>query len=179
MPGFDAKRFVAITDQQKEDYMCGICLGLLNNPFAANCCKHLYCKDCINEWLTCSKTCPYSRNVLNKEDLKSANKVKEEMSSMEIRCEFDDCQAVVELKDLDTHIAHCVYNPERKCSTCGLAVGDSNLHNCIELLIAEKEKFKSENIELKSKLNAYKEQLFEVSHHLIKFFKQLTKFLLI
>lgn len=170
MPGFDSKRFVTITDQQKEDLMCGICLGILNNPFAAKCCKQLYCKDCIHEWLTCSTTCPFDRSSLNKDDLKRSDTVWHQMSAMKIRCEFDSCQTMVELKDLDYHIESCVYNPERKCETCGLTVGDVDKHNCIELLIAEKEKFRSENIELKSKLNAYKEKMFEVSHHLIVLF---------
>ena len=176
MPGFDSKRFVTITDEQREDFMCGICLGILNDPFAAKCCKQLYCYDCINEWLTCSTTCPYDRSALRKEDLKSSDKVKEQMSSMPIRCEFDDCQTVVELKHLNSHIDACIYNPERKCTTCGLTVGDINRHNCIELLIAEKEKFRTENIELKSKLNQFKERIFEVRIFSTYFCQQFTKF---
>jgi len=147
--------------------MCGICLGILNNPFAANCCKQLYCYDCINEWLTCSTTCPYDRSLLNKSDLKKSINVSELMQDLEIHCEYQihGCRHTVPLKELSKHMSACIYDPERKCSTCGLIMGDIQTHNCIELLREEMERFRKENNELKTKLDSYKEKIFEDERH--------------
>jgi len=147
--------------------MCNICLGILNKPLIAKCCKQLFCYDCITEWLSFSTTCPYDRSVLSKKDLIPADNVCRQMADLELHCEFElyGCQKTIPLKDLPKHMKTCIYDPERKCTSCGLSMGDINNHNCIELLIAEKEKFRRESIELKSKLDSYKEQIFEDERH--------------
>ncbi|XP_054161371.1 E3 ubiquitin-protein ligase NRDP1-like [Oppia nitens] len=167
MPGFDSKRFVNITDVQKDDFMCGVCLGILNNPFAAKCCKQLYCYDCIREWLSCSTTCPYDRSLMHISDLKRSDTVADQMQDLVIHCEYEPygCDHTMPLKDLSQHMNNCIYDPERKCGTCGLTMGDINKHNCIELLITEKERYRRENLKLQSKLQTYKEQMFEDERH--------------
>jgi len=163
MPGFESKRFVNISEAQKEDLMCGICLAIVNNPLTAKCCKQLYCYDCIKEWLSCSTTCPYDRNLMNMSDLQTSDKVSHLMKDLEIHCEYEGngCDQTVRLSGLSEHSDGCLYNPFRKCITCGLIMGDIHTHNCIERLIEEKEKLLKETIELKSQLNSYKETHFE------------------
>ncbi|CAG2100160.1 unnamed protein product [Medioppia subpectinata] len=87
------------------------------------------------------------RSLLSKSDLKKSDTVCDRMKDLEIRCEFESygCQHVSALKDLSQHMSACVYDPDRKCTTCGLIMGDVHRHNCIQLLIEEMEKFRQEN----------------------------------
>jgi hypothetical protein len=166
MPGFDSKRFLSITQSEKDELMCGICLGIVNNPYLAKCCRKLYCFDCINEWLQCSNTCPRDRSPLRVQDLLQSEKYCKLMENFEIHCDYESygCKQTVTLKNLSQHLQSCVYDPERKCNVCGLMMGDIKNHNCIQLLIGEKNKYKNENEILRTKINEYKQRIFDVSH---------------
>ena len=41
----------------RDDLLCSICLGLLNNPVMCAMCETPYCKFCINCWVKKSKIC--------------------------------------------------------------------------------------------------------------------------
>lgn len=47
---------------------CSICLDEINNPCVTPC-GHMYCYECICEWLEQSNQCPICKSLLNPNDL--------------------------------------------------------------------------------------------------------------
>jgi hypothetical protein len=58
-------------DEKKED-TCPICLDK-NIVFKKTICGHLFCKDCIREWLELNKCCPLCRMVIKDNRIYMAN----------------------------------------------------------------------------------------------------------
>jgi len=50
MPGFDKNKFI-ISGEELENYLCGICLGVFNDPVFSRCCRQTYCRVCLTEWI--------------------------------------------------------------------------------------------------------------------------------
>ena len=34
----------------KDFVFCSICTNILNNPINLDCCRHMFCKDCVDKW---------------------------------------------------------------------------------------------------------------------------------
>lgn len=62
----------ATTEQVDESgEICAICQDKMHTPVML-CCRHLFCEDCVSEWLEREKTCPLCRAVVkHSDDLKS------------------------------------------------------------------------------------------------------------
>ncbi|XP_024974741.1 RING finger and transmembrane domain-containing protein 2-like [Cynara cardunculus var. scolymus] len=62
----------ATTEQVDEGgEICAICQDKMRAPVML-CCKHIFCEDCVSEWLEREKTCPLCRAVVkHSDDLKS------------------------------------------------------------------------------------------------------------
>ena len=42
-----------------EHFLCSICCGVPScQPFGTGVCEHYFCKDCLHQWMPCSKVCP-------------------------------------------------------------------------------------------------------------------------
>ncbi|CAG2166570.1 unnamed protein product [Oppiella nova] len=132
MPGLDKSRFVDISTDDLNEFICGICMDVFENPVFSPCCRQTYCKDCITGWLKNQKTCPNDRKPLTVNLLSSPPRVLINlMNKLRIRCDFHDtgCQEVLKLCELSDHKDSCLRNPNRKCADCALPVGVG--HNCI------------------------------------------------
>jgi len=70
MSDFDELKFLS----EYEEFQCGICQGILNNPHFTPCCQQTYCLECISEWLNTNNTCPYDRKQLHREDLRESER---------------------------------------------------------------------------------------------------------
>ncbi|CAG2110258.1 unnamed protein product, partial [Medioppia subpectinata] len=164
MPGYDKQRFVDISIEDLNEFMCGICMDVFESPVFSPCCRQTYCKDCITGWLKNQKTCPNDRKPLTVNLLSSPPRVLTNlMNKLRIRCDFQDkgCQEVVRLSDLSAHTDSCYCNPNRKCTDCALPVGVG--HNClanmkltIESITDEMKRLKRENTQLKTESDRYK-----------------------
>lgn len=47
------------------DGMCSICHDTLTNPIRIASCQHIFCSECIDEWLERESTCPLCRGPVN------------------------------------------------------------------------------------------------------------------
>jgi len=113
--GFDKSRFVDIEDSQLSEFTCGICLGVFNNPFETKCCRQTFCKQCIENWISKSNTCPLDRSLLRAHDLiKSSKIVINLLSKLKIKCDNSDkgCQQVIDLGSLSSHLIVCDFRPK-------------------------------------------------------------------
>ncbi|CAG2174185.1 unnamed protein product [Oppiella nova] len=114
-------RVVGVSDEELDEFICGICLEVFVNPVVTQCCQQTYCNECIHWWLSDHNTCPNDRKSL----------------SREVKCDFyaNGCESVVKMCELSQHINSCDYNPNRKCATCQLPIDRNIKHNCIENLL--------------------------------------------
>lgn len=51
--------------------MCSICQDTLKSPLKLRPCRHIFCEDCISEWLDRDTTCPLCRTVVKSETCRS------------------------------------------------------------------------------------------------------------
>jgi hypothetical protein len=72
MSGYELSRFVDLSRNDSEEYICSICQDIFRNPVVTNCCLQTFCEQCINDWLETNNTCPYDRKPLNKSQLSTA-----------------------------------------------------------------------------------------------------------
>lgn len=110
--GFDQTRFESkITDE----FLCPICLDVLNNPVYLPNCEHVYCMECIQNWMTKNKTqtCPMDRIQLDpdkfQQPLRSFCNL---LNRLKIRCQFNSCNEYIYLSDLKQHEQYCFHNPD-------------------------------------------------------------------
>jgi E3 ubiquitin-protein ligase NRDP1 len=162
--GFDEKRFV---NEIEDEFKCGICEEVMENPIMTTKCEHIFCNQCINQWLQSNNSCPIDRFGLNSSKLRQPNRTyKLFYSRLEIKCEFESngCQVICKIEDLESHEKTCTFNPDMKIfcdKECGAFITKDELknHNCIQYL-------KDINIAKDKELNETKRKLNECQQDL-------------
>jgi E3 ubiquitin-protein ligase NRDP1 len=132
--GYDISRF---TGEISEELMCSICSEILRDPLTTEC-EHLYCRECISDWLKDNRTCPIDRLYIHLRNLRPAPRViRNLLGKLDIHCDYmsDGCQKIVPLETLDRHVNDCYYNPKKllKCEMgCEKMMTREELktHNC-------------------------------------------------
>lgn len=120
MKGYDTSRIVGMSSNELSDLTCGICLGIFNEPVVTQCCRQMYCRECIDVWLTSNNTCPNDRKSLRNNDLSPVPRfVDNLLMNIKIKCEYEEngCSAIVKISELGNHVQTCTFS---KCATCGL-----------------------------------------------------------
>jgi protein-L-isoaspartate(D-aspartate) O-methyltransferase len=144
--GYDIKRFRE--SDVNEEFICPICQDVLEDPILVENCEHLFCRQCINEWLQKSETklCPIDRTEINESTLRPPQRsFRNLITSLLISCDFqtNGCEEWVKIEELSTHAMNCVFNPvlmhqKIECpSGCGAIVKRCGLidnHNCVIFL---------------------------------------------
>ncbi len=69
MWGFDRSTFVELRQSDCDQFTCGICLSVVNNPVETQCYRKTHCKKCITTWINTNQMCPNDRRVLRTVDL--------------------------------------------------------------------------------------------------------------
>ncbi len=118
MTGYDLSRFVNLTEDQKNEMLCSICLAILKSP-VDTICGHTFCCDCINGWLNqYNESCPQCRHHLSpiffnsKPYIDSTKRFRNLIEKLRIKCDFVDkgCEEVLELGLLRKHLQKCQFN---------------------------------------------------------------------
>ena len=115
--GFDVQRFV---DQNiDQEFICNISQDVLEDPLMISSCEHLYCSKCIRDCIKIHGVCPQDRSKVSITKLvQSLRIVKNLLNKLKIRCNFEDCQRVLALGELNNHLDKCEANPENKTLKC-------------------------------------------------------------
>jgi hypothetical protein len=87
----------------------------------------------------------------NSKPFQDSYTLKNFINKLIIKCDFVDkgCEIVFELGLLSKHLEECNYNI---CESCGYKMGKKEDHNCIELLKAENNNLKNENMKLRQQM---------------------------
>ncbi|KAH9413319.1 E3 ubiquitin-protein ligase NRDP1-like [Dermatophagoides pteronyssinus] len=137
--GFDTDRFEDC--EISEELICSICTGVLEDPLTTHC-DHLFCNDCINDWLRDHHTCPIDRCPLRSCMLKRAPRaIRNLINRLKIYCPYrmDGCKQTFCLEQFEQHRLQCSYNPDSmvQCKLyCQRLIKrrDINQHDCIKEL---------------------------------------------
>ena len=108
---------------------CSIGLGVFNMPVALPC-QHVFCKTCIEAWLSKNGSCPKCRESFNKESLKPQWIFEKIIKNAAVTCSNTGCKWSGPYSDLDAHIAtEC---PETICF-CTFGCGTQDKRSVIEV----------------------------------------------
>ena len=147
MPGFDKTRIVNFDQKQLQEFLCGICQDVLNNPMATKCCRQSFCKDCIDEWLLRHNTCPTDRKPMNSSDLVDVPRlVLNLIDGMQIKCQYRQCAVVETIGNIGEHQKSCEFG---HCKVCGCDE-PGNDHDCLIHVMQENHNLKDTITDLKS-----------------------------
>ena len=98
-----------------EELLCVICTELVCDARQTNCCGSIYCKACIETWLTTrvNGTCPSCRSSLMIESLVVDKRSERQSAAHPRNCQFYayGCTFIGDRKDIATHQKMCSSNP--------------------------------------------------------------------
>ncbi|XP_070546861.1 uncharacterized protein [Ptychodera flava] len=102
-----------ILNPLSQDYICQICKEVLNCPVQLLCeGNHLFCSDCLREWLGTSPTCPLCRvRVTEMSITRIPVALCNIMGELQIHCDYDwkGCREACTLSNLSEHVIFCTY----------------------------------------------------------------------
>jgi len=155
MAGMDRNRFVE-SDQDLDEFTCGICRDIFVNPVVTPCCRQIFCSDCITKWLNQYNTCPNDWKRLTSDGIIPSPRIVSNMlNKLKVKCNFEPkgCPIVIPLSLLTIHIKYCIFNT---CATCGMTAKEDSPHNCVQNLMIKNNgmeneiiRIRKENLELK------------------------------
>ena len=152
---------VGWSDEDLDEFTCGICHDILVEPMFSDCCRQTYCKNCIEQWLTDNNSCPNDRSLLTTNELSEAPRmVYNVLGNIKMKCRFyeNGCDVIVKLSKFEDHLKICQFN---KCKKCGSNIDKE--HNCLEVLKDENRRLRIENEKISKLLLIKDEKLRDIS----------------
>ena len=86
---------------------CSICLDLVMDPLECKNCSKLFCKDCINDWLKKSTTCPNKHPFIRKSQLDEW--IITTLNKIYIKCPYKTCNSNYSHSNWSSHIKRCQF----------------------------------------------------------------------
>ncbi len=106
-----------VGDKEKiEDFICSICLDMINNPKQCKECNNLFCESCIDEYNIINNLCPICKEPFIKQNINKY--VRKNFEKFEFLCSRN-CSKIIKYFDSDKHIQICSKNETNyKCNLC-------------------------------------------------------------
>lgn len=76
------------TDPTDDDYLCIICLRVMNQPTETPC-SHVFCKRCIEQWCQHEPSCPACRSNIQYNQLHASTYLQRKINQLCVKCEFN------------------------------------------------------------------------------------------
>lgn len=108
-------------EQVDDELRCPICDNVLENPMQGIECEHLFCKECILQWLKSSLFCPLDHKQLLPSQLQQPpNIILKLLNNLKIKCNYYGfgCSTKLKLGDLNEHNEICAFNPSTNPILC-------------------------------------------------------------
>ncbi|XP_023236686.1 uncharacterized protein LOC111635817 [Centruroides sculpturatus] len=102
-----------------EDLICSICGCVFYDPVECQC-LHVYCRNCICDWLSFQNNCPVCRKSVSLFELQPVGPIiKNMIMKLTIRCPnaVHGCKQNFALEEYDSHLVNCDYGII-KCNKC-------------------------------------------------------------
>ena len=148
------RKFINLSKVSKHLY-CSICQNIFSEPTRITC-GHTFCLDCITHWAKKHSDCPICRSFFSQKsmqrDLVGFNMVNE----LEVYCNNNGCPWKSSLQNLNEHLKHCYFDPNKipdfiKNIVCKTA--ESNQKRNKELGVIEEEYTSNNNINFNTKVS--------------------------
>ena len=153
--------FFGVSEEDINEFTCGICFEIFVNPVFTQCCRQIYCFDCINQWLGEHNTCPNDRQQLSSNGLIQPNRALLNIfNNLKVKCNYNlnGCQEILKVKELANHLLNCDFRPNRKCKTCETIREKDKIHDCLENIKIKNIELKENNKDLVNEISKYFEE---------------------
>ena len=109
------------------DVKCMICLMVIETPRKMSNCRHHYCEDCIDEWLTDADTCPQC--MVTGESHPPALEMIYKIRSLPAKCAYYalGCELQIPFEQLDNHQRCCEYRIVSCPQRCGCSMPERDV----------------------------------------------------
>ena len=115
--GIDEDRF---EDKVAAEFICGICLDVMERPVCLVDCEHTFCRSCINLWMSKTDLCYHMESRICPLDRKTIHSIEEPddlfhvlYSSLRMRCiNFPYCQSELTVGDYEDHDKQCQFTSQ-------------------------------------------------------------------
>lgn len=109
--GFDLDRFEGFVDP---DLICKLCGKVLEDPLSTPC-GHVFCAACALQWLSKVNSCPVLCQKITTKELNHVLPLKNLISKLDIKCDHHKrgCNRVMKLQHLSEHAEVCDFSPVR------------------------------------------------------------------
>ena len=117
--GWDTDRFPKNPDPE---LICCICQGVLKDALVSPC-EHVFCSNCLKDWLKQKPECPNCRFQMSERELKEVIPlVKNLISKLEIFCDYKErgCTEITTIEELQQHLRSCNFAPSEESLGCNL-----------------------------------------------------------
>ena len=147
MSGIDRSRVVGKDEDELDEFICGICQHILDEPVLAQCCSQLFCHKCIDQEHRFVVNSPINPYPILARKSPAPLMVINLLNKLKIKCENygNDCQTVLTIKEMANHMKTC--NTCDSCKTSKKLLTDKQ--NEIQSLKSENEELKNELDQLK------------------------------
>lgn len=109
--GFDLDRFEGPVDP---DFICKLCGKVLEDPLSTPC-GHVFCAACVLQWLSKVSSCPVQCQKISTKELNHVLPLKNLILKLNIKCDHRErgCNQVMKLQHLSEHAETCEFSPVR------------------------------------------------------------------
>jgi len=125
--------FVPDSQSTVKEYICSFCEGVLVEPVVDHC-GHIFCKKCIQIYLTVHQTCPHSNESLNETELTAMNFIEKILEKQTIYCKNKEknCEWIGKYQFYDNHLKLECLKQNINCTNSGCSEefmrGDKEKH---------------------------------------------------
>ena len=159
--GYDA----TFVDEVHEELKCAVCHLVLRDPIQLSECGHRFCRGCLRslekyaERLHTPLLCPVDREPFDVAKVFSDKGIARTIGNLKVRCSHADCDAVVDLRELEAHLVGCqhrtvkaadVMERLRRCED-NMKAKDAEIFQ-LNVSVAE---LRAENVEMRSQLASF------------------------
>ena len=125
--GFELSRIHGLCSDLPDNLLCALCKHVLRHPVQTQCSEqpHYFCKSCILRQLQTKKRCPQCDCFLTIERLRPYMHAGA-LGELKIQCDNEECNVIMKIGELDTHVANCGFTPV-KCDGCAVLMNRAEL----------------------------------------------------
>ncbi|GMF18677.1 unnamed protein product [Phytophthora lilii] len=88
---------------------CAICQEVFTNATEATCCGQIFCKDCIERWVSERGSCPMCREAIGFSLLAASRHAQRMANEMKVNCPY--CSETMKKAGLEDHVSTCDQAP--------------------------------------------------------------------
>lgn len=88
---------------------CAVCQDIYTEATEATCCGAVFCRDCIERWVSDRGSCPMCRKDLNFQSLRPNRHAQRMANEMHVPCPY--CDEVHKKSEMDKHMENCSKAP--------------------------------------------------------------------